>query len=267
MKKQYSVNDEQKKQFASLYVLDLIINDKVKIPLLLEGNNCDLEPVLEYLLMKQYCTVENKKCYTATEKGYEVLRRFMKRYSEFLKIFDIYCAVDLEDGCFAFEEYFDFSDEIKWKNYLEDERWEDLRIAVAIYKKLDPVEIVFMSFLKEKQFGDRGEGWQFDLLLGSIWDEILAVCNSALTAGDLGYSDDDGTPIDGNTVLEDIITQGAEINLALHQEEEKRRMEEERTREEEDDDEIMVEEIEPVVYEYYCQPMYISPLWALVLFI
>ena len=264
MKDILTVSEEQKKQFAAAYLLNVIINEKVIIPLYLEGNYTDLEPVLEYMMMKSYLSVENKEFYAPTDKGKEILRRFMQRYSEFLKIFDIYCAVDLEEGTFAFEEYFNITDMKQWNKYLNDERWEDLRVAVAIYKKLNPVEIVFMSFLQEEQFGNRGEGWEFDLLLGSIWDDILKVCNTALSAPDLVYQDEDGSLVDGNMVLEDVIIQGAELNLALHKQEQKLRQE--LQQEEKDDDGYGVNEIETEVYEYYCQPMYISPLWALILF-
>ena len=262
----FTVSDEQKKQFASAYLLNVIINEKVTIPLYLEDNNNDLEPVLEYMMMKGCLSVDNKESYVPTDKGREVYKRFMQRYSEFLKIFDIYCAVDLEEGSFAFEEYFNITDERKWNTYLNDERWEDLRVAVSLYKKLNPVEIVFMSFLEEGQFGNRGEGWQFDLLLGSIWDDILEVCDTALTASDLSYEDEDGSPVAGNIVLEDIITQGAELNLALHKQE-KEIQQENNENDNFSDDDYGVEEIETEVYEYYCQPMYISPLWALILFI
>ena len=264
MKDILTVSEEQKKQFAAAYLLNVIINEKVIIPLYLEGNYTDLEPVLEYMMMKSYLSVENKEFYAPTDKGKEILRRFMQRYSEFLKIFDIYCAVDLEEGTFAFEEYFNTTDVKQWNKYLNDERWEDLRVAVAIYKKLNPVEIVFMSFLQEEQFGNRGEGWEFDLLLGSIWDDILKVCNTALSAPDLVYQDEDGSLVDGNMVLEDVIIQGAELNLALHKQEQK--LQQELQQEEKDDDGYGVNEIETEVYEYYCQPMYISPLWALILF-
>ncbi|MCP4579785.1 MAG: response regulator [Deltaproteobacteria bacterium] len=58
---------------------------------------------------------------------------------------------------------------------------------MAEFKKLDPVEIVFMSFLNEDRFGRDETGWQFDLLLGNIWDEILHICNTAIRLEDLGY--------------------------------------------------------------------------------
>ncbi|WDN87716.1 hypothetical protein BuS5_00684 [Desulfosarcina sp. BuS5] len=268
MANSFTVSEEQKKQFAAAYLLNVMVNEKVIIPLYLEEKDIDLEPVLEYMMMKRYLSVENQEFYAPTDKGKEILRRFMQRYSEFLKIFDIYCAVDLEEGVFAFEEYFNITDAQQWNKYINDERWEDLRVAVALYKKLNPVEIVFMSFLHEGQFGNRGEGWQFDLLLGSIWDDILEVCNTALNASDLAYEDEYGDLVDGNMVLEDVIIQGAEINLALHKQEQELHQEKQEKQENDDfDDGYGVANIETEVYEYYCQPMYISPLWALILFI
>jgi DNA-binding PadR family transcriptional regulator len=242
----------------------MIVNEKNVIPLYLEEKEADLEPVLEYMMMKDYLSVENREFYTPTDKGREILRRFMLRYSEFLKIFDIYSAVDLEEGSFAFEEYFNITDEREWNKYLNDERWEDLRVAVVVYKRLNPVEIVFMSFLQEGQFGNRGEGWQFDLLLGSIWEDILDICNTALTASDLGYVDEDGTFIDGNMVLEDVIIQGAELNLALHKQEQNLHQENYNF----NNNGYGVVNIETEVYEHYCRdPRYISPLWTSSLFV
>lgn len=266
MSNKYTITEEQKKQFASAYLLNAIVNEKVSIPLYLDEKDNDLEPVLEYMMMKEYVSVENKETYSATQRGLEILENFMKRYTEFLKIFDIYCAVDLGEGRFAFEGYFSFETDKEWEKYLVDERWEDLRVAVAVFKKINPVEIVFMSFLKEEQFGDRGEGWQFDLLLGTIWDDILEVCNTAITDEDLSYTDEDGSSVDGNSVLEDVIVQGAELNLELHKEE-KKRIKEQQAQEEDYEEEYNEYEPEYEVYEYYREPMYISPVWLLILFI
>ncbi len=264
----YSVSEEQRKQFASLYLLNSIVNEDTKISLMLEGNDQDLEPVLEYLMAHEYIEIVDDDHYEDTDKGCELLQNFMARYSEFLKIFDIYCAVDLEEGSFAFSEYFEMSD-AKWERYINEDRWEDLRIAVAEFKKMNPVEVVFMSFLKEGQFGDQGNGWQFDLLLGSIWDEILEVCNTALSIDDLSYTDEDGDEIEGSSVLEDVISQGAKLNLELHKIEEENQEEEYDDEDDDEEDEYVTEvtEIEYVTYEEYYDPFYISPVWLVVLFI
>jgi len=98
--------------------------------------------VLEWLMSREYIDIHDGY-YRAADKGREVLSRFMAKYTEFLHVFDVYCAVDLERGEFAFARYFDFDSDSSWKSYLNKEYWEDLRIAVAEFKKIDPVEVVF----------------------------------------------------------------------------------------------------------------------------
>ena len=162
MEKTHTLNDDRKKQFAGVYLLDVMINTPCTFPVLLKGNDQDLEQVIEWLMMKGYIEIQDSERYIPNEKGREVLKRFMARYTEYLKVFDIYCAVDIETGEFAFARHFDFEDEAQWDEFLEDDRWDDLRLAVAEFKKIDQVEIVFMSFLNE----DRFNGWQGYLLNG-----------------------------------------------------------------------------------------------------
>ncbi len=272
----YTVDEEQKKQFASAYLLEKMVNTPMSIPLFLEGNDQDLEPILEYLMARESIEIEDNQRYVPTEKGREVLLRFMRRYHDFLRHYDIYCAVDLGEGEFAFEKYFEFDhedpgDQGAWRRYLSEERWEDLRVAVAAFKKLNPVETVFMSFLNEQRFGQTSEGWQFDLLLGSVWDEILEICNTALNVDDLGYEDDDGSEITGEAVIKDVMSQGARLNMKLK----KREAELHGDRDEssadasgelEESQKVRVEDNGYEVYEYYYDPYYISPCWGTVIF-
>ncbi len=276
MPKTYSIGEEQRKQFAGAYLLEKMINERLSIPIFLDDNDQDLEPVLEYLMAKGYTEIEDNKKYIHTEKGREVLSRFLQRYHDYLRHFDIYNAVDLGEGKFAFADYFEFdhlesTGEGEWRRYLNEDRWEDLRVAVAGFKKLDPVEIVFMSFLNEKRFGETAEGWQFDLLLGSVWDEILEICSSALTADDLGYEAEDGEKVSGETVMKDIISQGAELGLELRKKEEELYGGAGEDVEEEDEEEeiverVIVEEETYEVYESYYDPYYVSPCWGAVVF-
>ncbi len=270
-KKVYALNDEQKKQFAGAYLLNVMINTPRSFPVLLEGNEEDLEPVLEWLLMKEYIEIRNQERYVPNEKGREVLKRFLARYTEYLKVFDIYCAVDLQAGEFAFASYLDFEDNAGWKNFLNDDRWDDIRLAVAEFKKLDPVEIAFMSFLNEDRFGRDETGWQFDLLLGSIWDEIILICNTAIRWEDLGYEDEKGS-VSAKDVITDIIKQGSALMIKLLEREEKLRKEQPEESEDFDDDneedhvvEKVVVEAQPINYYYsYYDPFYVSPLWLAV---
>jgi len=269
-KKVYALNDEQKKQFAGAHLLNVMINTPLSFPVLLEGNDQDLESLLEWLLMKEYIEIRNQEKYVPNEKGREVLKRFLARYTEFLKVFDIYCAVDLQAGEFAFDSYLDFEDNAGWKNFLNDDRWDDLRLAVAEFKKIDPVEIAFMSFLNEDRFGRDETGWQFDLLLGNIWDEILHICNTAIRWEELGYEDAQGS-VSAEDVITDIIKQGSALMMKLLEREEKLRKEQPEESEDFDDDneedhvvEKVVVEAQPINYYYsYYDPFYVSPLWLL----
>ncbi len=271
MSKKYTVSEDNKKGFASIYLLEKMINKSQEVPLLLSGNDKDLEPILEFMMMKEYVEIKDNEKYIASEKGRELLSRFVKRYEDFLQHFDIFCAVDLEEGTFAFEKYFEYMDyDSEWQEYLDDERWDDLRISVAEFKKIDPVEIVFMSFLNEDRFGKQeGEGWQYDLLLGTIWDEIIKICDSALTIPELGYEDDEGK-VEGEDAIKDIIEQGARLNLKLKKKEEEMfdgEEEEESDCEDDGSDKIYPQDHDYVVYEEYYDPYYISPWWGLVLFL
>ena len=266
----YSISEEKKKQFAGLYLLERMINKPEVFDILLENNDADLEPILEYLLAKSLIRIEKEKLYVPSEQGRETIVKFTQKYQDFLRNFDIFCAVDLGEGRFAFEEYFELKDG-EWSDYLNQDIWEDLRVAVAEFKGVDLVEIVFMSFIHEERFGfDEKSGWQFDLLLGSVWDEILNICNSALTIKDLAYLDGD-TEVSGEDVIKDVITQGAKLNHHLWQREDYFQ-----NRYDNNDDSNHPDRyVDPVhgdpqndvVYQCYYNPFYISPVWGLLLFV
>lgn len=267
-KKQYTISEEHKKQYAGVYMLKIMINTPRSFPVMLDGDDQDLQPIFEWLMMKGYVEIRNNERYVPTEKGREVLKRFMERYTDYLRVFDIYCAVDMARGEFAFARYFDFECDPDWQNFLDDDRWDDLRLAVAEFKKLDAAEIVFMNFINEGRFGTDKTGWQFDLLLGTAWDEILNICNTAITVDEIGYEDEQGK-VSGEAVIKDVIRQGAELNIKLKK---KERELEDKYKEDIDDGEDEPEEdyaVEPVIIEeypvnyYYAyrDPFYISPVW------
>ena len=191
-----------------------MINRPQVFQLWLERGDADLEPILEWLLVKEWITIRDQKEYIPSAEGRNVITRFMERYARFVYFFDVFSGVDLATGEFAFERYFEILDEEKWLAYLHEERFEDLRIAIAEHLGIDVVEIVFMSFIREDRFGRDATGWQFDLLLGSVWDEILGVCNSATDVSELGYQDGDRW-IDGSVVAEDILQQGGALLAKL----------------------------------------------------
>jgi len=173
----YTLDEEKKHEFARLYLLDYMIEEEPKIPIMLDEHNEDLEPLFEELMARELIEIDKSQCYRVSKKGVERHRRFLRRYREMMAINDIFCAVDLATGemaindifCavdlatgeFAFSYYDDYPDRRSWENFLSQPRWDDLRIAVAEYLGEDPIELVFMSFINEKRFGRDADGkWQ-----------------------------------------------------------------------------------------------------------
>ena len=212
-RKRYSLNSEDRIRYAGILLLQYMAKQKNEFPLLLSGNNLQLEPILQQLVKHGFVAVINER-YVLAEKGREELVAFQSGYTDFLKELEVYQAVDLTAGEFAWSAYFDFDDEEEFQRFLNDERWEDVRFAVLEYKnqkkffkrnRLKGEEIVFMSFLNENRFDFTETGWQEKLLAGRIWDEILDICNGMLQCQDLG----------GEDVIEDIIDQGERLTEEL----------------------------------------------------
>ncbi|MFT5826066.1 MAG: hypothetical protein ACI8ZW_001571, partial [Yoonia sp.] len=110
MSEPYTVAASQKMQFAGIYLLEYMINHPKRFSVLLQADEEDLESILEWLLVRDYVEIKEDNTYLATSNGQTALKQFMARYSDFLNVFDIYCAVDLGLGEFAFASYFDDSD-------------------------------------------------------------------------------------------------------------------------------------------------------------
>ncbi len=245
-----------KKTFASIILLDEIINKDRVFTTILQSDDKVLEPLLVALLAKGYLSVDGNK-YQVTKLGNETFDNFMKRYNEFLKMYDIYSFVDLEKGEFAFSKYFDVDTDDEWDKYKNNERFEDLRIAVALFKKINPAEIVFMSFLDENAFDTQATGWQIDLVDDEIWKEIEHICETAIKPEDLG-----------DDAIEDMVKQGAALLIEILKEEEKRQQEDQQNNNYNNTgvvEETVVEESS--YYEPYYDPFYVSPFWLVPLFL
>jgi hypothetical protein len=214
-----------------------------------------LQPAITQLIDSQ-CAVIVSGELVATEKGRNILTLFMQRYSDFLNTMDIYAAVDLTTGEFATSECFFTSMSEEYEEvFRQDSRWEDLRVAVADFKGLDPVEIVFMSFLNENRFDTTKPGWQFELVSDLLWQEILKICNTALQADDLAYDD-----VPGINVLQDVIKQGTAILADIF--DEMHQMEYDETVTTTVTEVITVEEpMYGSYYDPYYDPYYVAPYW------
>lgn len=256
----YEITDDQKKEYASGVLLDLIVKQNYQYSVILDGADQDLEPLFVYMLAKGYLDVDEDNRYVQTPKGLEKLDNLHIRYEEYLAHFDLFSSVDLENGSFAFEKIFEMDDQT-WESYINQENFVDLRIAVAWFKKMNPTDIVFLSFLKENQFDTDKLNWQFDLLSGLIWNQIEEILDTAIQIEELGYQTADGAVITGEQVIEDVIRQGAQLNVRLHAEEERMRHDDF-----EFPNDFSDRENETYVvtnYQNYFNPYYISPIWFL----
>lgn len=257
MSRPYKITEEKRQQYAGIFVLDTIMDASGRIPLLLEGADVHLEPTLDWLHNRGHLEIVDNEHYSISDSGRLAVKRYRAHYKEFLRTFDIYSAVDLEEGSFAFERLFDFEDESDWDEYINRDTWDDLRVAVAELKEIDPVELVFLSFVNEGYL-ETLDGWQVALLSDEVWSEIEDICNNATDVDDLGFEDSEEGTIEGIDVLKDVIKEGAELNLELKKYEQE--LEDEDGDDEEDDDddeEIIVEEY----YQPYYDPYYVSPVW------
>lgn len=208
------VDDHARVQYAGFYVLRLLKDPDVDANALIAQDERLLTPILTWLIEKDYAFVDDKDALRATSQGADVVAQFEQRYKTFLRDYDVFCAVDLEAGEFGLAHYEEYPNPGDWQAFLAQDRWDDLRVTVAIHEGIDPVEIIFMGLIKDGRFGRDEDGWNFDLLLGSIWDEVGQVCNSALTIEDLAF-DDDGAHVDGATVVEEIIERGKDLMSGL----------------------------------------------------
>jgi len=246
----YTIDAKKKSEFIWAFLLDQMA-DKRDFSVLLYGNDTFIEKYLIEMLSLKFIKIVNN-FYKIDTKGQEFIDNFFAKYKDFLKFYDIFCAVDLTEGTFAFDKFNDFETDEEWKTYLNQDNWEDVRIAVCEFKKIDPVEIVYLSFLNEGRF--TSDNWQFDLTSDLMWDEILNICDTAIPLSELSQ--------DG--VIEDIVKQGSDIMLRLLQEENKRKLEDLKNSVSEDEytEEVTYVEEEYVYYEpYIYDPYYVSPCW------
>ena len=198
----------------------------------------------------------------------------MQRYKEYLTIFDVFCAVDLDEGSFGFEKLFDYSEEI-FLNFINEDRFVDLRVTVCEFKKMQTLtiyEIVFISFLLEKRFReprDRSnilgtDSWQYQCYSGAIFEEIVAICNGSPHFNELGYQDDQGE-VSGQDVLCDVVEQGTQLARKIAQ----KLHEQEQNKSDLDDDHkpevVETHHYEPEYYSPYYDPYYRSPIWDMAL--
>jgi hypothetical protein len=249
----YTLLEKDRVKFISLVLLNEIIQFQHYFQVHLTGDDIYLDSFLKGLVEKGALKID-KGMYVPTDKGREELVMLYDKYYEFVKFFDIFCAVDLEHGEFAFQSINSNMSDEEWVEFLHNERFSDVRVAVAEFKGINPFEIVFMSFLNENRFDCTQSRWQYYLTGNDIWNEIVEICNTAVS---LEYLKEEG-------VIENVVSTGSELALAfIKQAEATPEPTEEVT---ETVVEEYVETVSVPVYGYdywdpYYDPFYVSPIW------
>lgn len=257
----FELLEKDKTKYICLVLLNEIINFQHYFDVVPKRDEIFIEPYLKKMYEHGVLDIENNQ-YIPTPLGRQELVNLYEKYYDYLKMFDIFCAVDLEQGEFAFSSMTNGMSDYEWAEFLEQERFSDVRVAVAEFKGLDPIEIVFLSFLNEGRFEIGNGRWEYELTGDAVWREIEEICNTAITAE---YLSEDG-------VLEDVIKQGTEIALQLIKEGEALQAELEAEYDESEEEIIETTTVEYVdiveepyypydYYEPYYDPFYVSPLW------
>lgn len=252
--KKYQVLESDKFKYISLVLLNEIINFQHYFNVRSTGEEIFIERYLKFMYDKGVLTIEKNK-YIPTELGRQELVNLYAKYYEYLKLYDIYSAVDLANGEFAFSSVDSDMNDEEWDAFIMDERFSDVRIAVAEFKGLNPIEIVFMSFLNEGRFNLDNARWEYELTGDAVWNEIEEICNTAISAE---YLMEDN-------VLENVIREGSEIMLEIIKLGEE--IEEQENYFEDGANYVeYVEIVEMPVYGYdyfepYYDPYYVSPVW------
>ncbi|MAB90733.1 MAG: hypothetical protein CMJ90_14930 [Planctomycetes bacterium] len=208
--------DQLRDKLTTRFILYKMIEEKEEVPTLLSNNYQYIEDIINAYYDDYWVIQESSGNYTPTRKGELIYQNFIAQWWDFLLSYDIFAGVDLLNGVFAEED-------ANWEAVDEKGRpiWEDLRVAVCIYKQrsaqaegqktdLNPFTIAFMSLLSERRIGQEN-GWQFDLYSEEFWNEVTEIVNTNLWPEDLGYIDPDSSEeASGEDVIHEIIEQGIE---------------------------------------------------------
>jgi hypothetical protein len=200
----FVVSDEVRINYAALYLLKEIVENQLIFSIHLEDDELVLEKIFHWLKDRRFIYINSSAEYVVSTSGFEYVDSFLDRYADFLANYDLFCGVDVKNKDFAIRYLADFQDADAWQKFLKEERWKDLRVAIAEFKGLDAIEIVFMGFVHEERFGRNELGWNIELLLGAIWEEIQLACNNAIRLKSLEKNHGEKV-LSSEIVLQDLI--------------------------------------------------------------
>lgn len=262
---------KQRDYFTSVLLLDNMVNLDHEYSIMLDGELKLLEPALEQMATNGSIKLEGNQ-YVPTDKGIELLTNFKAKIVEFRKVYMHFSAVDMETAEFGYSKFYDFETDEEFEDYIADERFIDIRVAVCQFKKIDPLEIIFLDFVDRGTFDVDEEGWEAELMTGLIWDDIIEIAENNLQLETILHNDGDGT-------MENVLKAGADVMIALLKEEAdiaegQDALDEEAEEEYADEDEYettttttTIEYVDEPEYDLdyyglYYDPFYVSPCWG-----
>lgn len=165
-----------------------------------------------------YLKLNSSHRYEIDTKGLELLQTLEHRSVDHVKMFEVFCAVDLKEGHFAFSDALEkgVSSDL-WNNYLNLPRFEDLRVAVAQIKGLDVLDFIFTMMFSwgDFDFKNRDADWTFDLSMDKPFEEMLDKANKSFQW--VQMHDD---PEIAKSRMENVISKGVEVMINLAKQEE-----------------------------------------------
>lgn len=227
MTERKALTQDQKIKMAATILMDRLANDPKAFhaSLIKDPNDHLLEPLFKHLTQQDLVKVGDDDFYALTPKGQEAYKKLVAQRQSYLAHFEIFSMVDLGEGVFADE------DDVEYNLSLDD-RWSDLRVAVAEHKGIDPYQMVFLAMLADEAFFASPD-WKANLGVDSdFFKELEEIVHTQITVEELGYTTEEGEEISGKAVIEDVILQGAHINRERYDRWKARQTEEERRQEE-----------------------------------
>lgn len=185
-----------------------------------------------------------------TQTGREKLHELYEKYADLLMMHDCFSAFDdeadmaetsekdngdafsdIEVKPFAHNYFFQFEDVDEWKNwaqnatttYVDEEdgqektkkRFTNILLPIMQLKEVDPVEVIFLQFLKEGRFfvdrideetGERTP-WQMDLVTAEFAQEMIEILDSMPNWWDISETKED---------IEELMAYGIKLMFTLN---------------------------------------------------
>lgn len=205
------------KQLQAMVFLVELVNHYKMYDRVLKGDDKLLQPIFDDLFGLEFVEINNNtNVCVPTEKGKAAVKIFLERKQDYEKCFSVFSAVDLQSGEFAWE-IVDTGVLENAEKFFNQERWSDLRIAMAEFKEMNTLEVAFFVLFEQnkERFFPIKENWQKTFMDSKTWEEVVHYHDSSLKIKDLDFEDWDGK-VPGSEIIGYVGQHGARINIAAN---------------------------------------------------